>query len=288
MMVARRIRNAAVAHQMSTLASGTTSVTHTPRTRLLTEERRREIADVVERHGRITIADIRRLFGVSAVTARADLDALSANGSLVRSHGGGIRPLITGPDYPLKVRESIRHDEKVRIARAAVQLIQPSQTVILCTGSTSAELASQIRRANLEHLTVITYALNVALQFADIPNISLVMIGGILRHVSNAFVGPQAEQMMSSLHADHLFLSTVGLDLEAGLTTLDILEAQLNARMARAAREVTVIADSTKFGHRSLSVSAALSHVHRVITDVEAPVDMVNALRARRIEVVLV
>jgi DeoR family transcriptional regulator, aga operon transcriptional repressor len=273
---------------MSMLASGTTSVTHTPRTRLLTEERRREIADVVERQGRITITDIRRLFGVSAVTARSDLDALSTSGSVVRSHGGGIRPLTSGPDYPLKERESIRHDEKVRIARAAVQLIQPSQTVILCTGSTSAELASQMRRGNLERVTVITYALNVALQFADTPQVSLVMIGGILRHVSNAFVGPQAEQMMGSLHADHLFLSTVGIDLEAGLTTLDILEAQLNSRMTRAAREVTVIADSSKFGHRSLSVSATLSQVHRVITDEDAPRDMVNALRARKIEVTLV
>jgi DeoR family transcriptional regulator of aga operon len=94
--------------------------------------------------------------------------------------------------------------------------------------------------------------------------------------------------MMGSLHADHLFLSTVGIDLEAGLTTLDILEAQLNSRMTRAAREVTVIADSSKFGHRSLSVSATLSQVHRVITDEDAPRDMVNALRARNIEVTLV
>jgi DeoR family transcriptional regulator, aga operon transcriptional repressor len=263
------------------------SVTLPTKIRLLTEERRREIADLVERQGRITISDVRRLFGVSAVTARSDLDTLSASGSLVRSHGGGIRPLVTGPDYPLKVRESIRHDEKSRIARAALQLIQPSQTVILCTGSTSSHLASQIRRANIEQLTVITYALNIAAQFADATNISLVMIGGILRHVSSAFVGPQAEHMMDTLHADHLFLSTVGLDLEAGLTTLDILEAQLNFRMAKSARQVTVIADSSKFGHRSLSASLHLSQVQRVITDDQAPPDMVHALRAKNIEVVL-
>ncbi len=258
------------------------------KTRLLTEERRREIAGLVERQGRVTVSEIRRLFGVSAVTARSDLDTLSASGAVVRSHGGGIRPLVAGPDYPLKVRESIRHEEKVRIARAAVQLVHPSQTVSLCTGSTSAELASQLRKANLEHLTVITYALNIAMQFADSANVTLVMIGGILRQVSNAFVGPQAEHMIGSLHADHLFLSTVGLDLDAGLTTLDILEAQLNMRMVKAAREITVIADSSKFGHRSLSVSAQWNHVHRVITDDAAPADTVAALRAKGIDVVLV
>lgn len=259
-----------------------------PATRLLTEERRREIAALVERQGRVTVNEIRRLYGVSAVTARSDLDTLSASGALVRSHGGGIRPLVTGPDYPLKVRASIRHEEKVRIARAAVELVRPSQTVTLCTGSTSAELASQLRKANLEHLTIITYALNIALQFADVPNLSLVMIGGILRQVSNAFVGPQAEHMIASLHADHLFLSTVGLDLEAGLTTLDILEAQLNARMVKTAKEVTVIADSSKFGHRSLSVSATWNVIHRVITDAAAPPETVSALRAMGVDVVLV
>ena len=86
------------------------SVTLPTTTKLLTEERRREIAEIVERQGRITVSEVRRLFGISAVTARSDLDSLSASGSLVRSHGGGIRPLVTGPDYPLKVRESIRHD----------------------------------------------------------------------------------------------------------------------------------------------------------------------------------
>src|SRR4051812_30533544 len=102
--------------------------------RLLTEERRRDIAEILKRQGRITVEEVKRKYGISAVTARGDLDALCANGLLVRSHGGGIRALDSGPDYPLKVRESIRHDEKVRIAKAAVDLIRPFQTVILCTG----------------------------------------------------------------------------------------------------------------------------------------------------------
>ena len=245
--------------------------------RLLTEERRREIAGILEQQGRITVDEVKRKFGVSAVTARSDLDALSANGLLVRSHGGGIRPLDSGPDYPLKVRESMRHEEKVRIAKAAVDLIRSDQTVILCSGSTSAEVANQLRRSNLENLAVITYALNIAgAKLADAPNLSLIMIGGILRQVSNAFVGPQAEAMMSLLHADHLFLSAVGLDDEIGPTTIDILEAHSNSRMVRAAREVTVIADSTKLGQRSLAVITHLDQVHRIITDTGASLEMVE------------
>jgi DeoR/GlpR family transcriptional regulator of sugar metabolism len=252
------------------------------------EERRREILTLVVRHGRITVEEVARRFGVSTVTARGDLDALSANGSLVRSHGGGIRPLAAVPEHPLKVRQGMYHEQKVRIAQAAVRLIQPLQTVILCTGSTAAQVAGQLRHERPENLTVITYALNIAAELADLPNLSLVLLGGFLRHPSTAFVGPHAEHMMNSLHADHCFLSTVGLDADIGLTTLDIMEAQLNQRMIASAAQVTVLADSSKFGHRSLSLIAHLDVVHRVITDDKAPSAQVEKLRARGIEVLLV
>ncbi len=255
--------------------------------RLLAEERRREILGVLGENGRITVEEVARRFGVSTVTARGDLDALSESGALVRSHGGGIRPLTATPEHPLKVREGMHQEEKVRIAQAAVQLIQPLQTVILCTGSTSAAVAAELRRNCPENITVITYALNIAVKLSDLPNVSLVMLGGFLRHPSTAFVGPHAEQMMHSLNADHCFMSTVGLNVEAGLTTLDIMEAQLNRRMIEAAAQVTVIADSSKFGHRSLSLISDFGPIHRVITDSGAPAQDVEKLRARGVEVVL-
>ncbi len=253
--------------------------------RLLAEERRREILRLMGQNGRITVDEVVNRFGVSAVTARGDLDALSQTGALVRSHGGGIRPLAAAPEHPLKAREAIHREEKLRIAETALRLIRPAQTVILGTGSTSAALATRIRHYCPEGLTVITYALNIASILADLPNLSLVMIGGMLRHVSTAFVGPHAEQMMDSLHADHCFLNTVGLDVDIGMTTLDIMEAQLNRRMIEAATEVTVIADGSKFRHRSLSVIAGFSSIHRVITDASAPAEDIEKLRSRGLEV---
>lgn len=255
--------------------------------RLLAEERRREILGVLGKNGKVTIHELVARFGVSAVTARADLDALSESGALVRSHGGAMRPLTAAPEHPLKVREGMHHEQKARIAQAAANLIRPLQTVILCTGSTSAELADQLCRAHLPSITVITYALNIAARFVDQPNVSLVMLGGFLRQPSTAFVGPHAEHMMNSLHADHCFLSTVGLNIDVGLTTLDIMEAQLNRRMIESAAQVTVLADSSKFGHRSLSLICDFRAVQRIITDSGAPSDDVEKLRSRGIEVIL-
>lgn len=254
--------------------------------RLLAGERRREILTVLGQNGRITVEEVVRRFGVSAVTARGDLDALSQSGALIRSHGGGMKPLTAAPEHPLKVREGMHHDEKLRIAQAAAKLIRPLQTVMICSGSTAAELARQIRRNTPENITVISYTLNVAATLAE-ANLSLFMLGGFLRRPSTAFVGPHAEQMLHSLHADHCFMSTVGLDTEVGLTTLDIMEAQLNRKMIESAAQVTVLADSSKFGHRSLSLIADLRYVHRVITDHNAPQNDIDKLRARGVEVLV-
>lgn len=259
-----------------------------PKPKLLAEERRREILGLLGRNGRITVEEVVNRFGISAVTARGDLDTLSEIGALVRSHGGGIKPLTAAPEHPLKVREGMHHEEKVRIAQAAAELIRPLQTVILCTGSTSAELAGQIHRKPPEGVTIITYALNVASRLSDVPNVSLLMLGGFLRQPSTALLGPNAEEMMHSLHADHCFMSTVGLDANVGLTTLDILEARLNRVMVSCTAQVTVLADSSKFGHRSLSLICDFGSIHRVITDSAAPAEDIEKLRAKGIEVLAV
>lgn len=263
-------------------------MSNTKPNRLLAEERRRGILGLLGQNGRITVEEVAKLFGVSSVTARGDLNVLSEAGSLVRSHGGGVRPLIAAPEHPLRVREGMQHDEKVRIAEAALKLVRPFQTIILCTGSTSAELANQIKRRPVDNITVITYALNIATQLCDVPNLSLLMLGGFLRSPSTALVGPHAEQMMQSLHADHCFMSTVGLDTEIGITTIDIMEAQLNRYMMRSAAQVTLLVDSSKFGHRSLSLISDLKPVRRVITDSGAPEKELARLRDLGIEVIVV
>jgi DeoR family transcriptional regulator of aga operon len=140
----------------------------------------------------------------------------------------------------------------------------------------------------LKSLSVITNALNVALELANLPHVGVIMIGGILRQMSYSLVGPHAEQTLRGLHADRLFLGVDGLDPDIGLFTPDVLEAQLNAEMIRVSREVVVVADSSKFGRRNLSVIAKPEAIHKVITDDRAPAPAVAALRARSIEVLLV
>ena len=176
----------------------------------------------------------------------------------------------------------------MRIGHAAAQMIEDGETVMLDSGTTTAEVARHIKFLKLTSLTVITNALNIAMELANLPHVRVIMIGGILRQMSYSLVGPHAEQTLRGLTADRLFLGVDGLDPEVGLTTPDILEAQLNAMMIRVAREVVVVADSSKFTRRSLSVIARLDEVHKVLTDDRVAPETVAALRARGVEVLTV
>jgi DeoR family transcriptional regulator of aga operon len=256
--------------------------------RLLIEERRRKIVELLEGQERVTVSELVQHFGISAVTIRGDLDALAENGALVRSHGGAVKRLNPLQDYPINFKETLHHAEKVRIGAAVVQMIRPDQRIILDSGTTTAEIARQVKQQKVGSLTVITNALNIAMELANLPNISVIMLGGMLRQMSYSLVGPHAEQTLRDLNADQVFLGVDGLDPEFGLSTPDLLEAKLNELMIRVSREVTVVADSSKFRRRSLSVISKIDTVHRVVSDDKAPADVVAALRARNIEVVLV
>lgn len=271
----------------SFLLSGFMSSTPTSG-RLLAEERRRKVLDLLEKQGRVTVHDLAEEFGVSPVTTRADLDALSEAGALVRSHGGAVRRLDPARDYPAGLQEGEHHAEEIRIGQAAARLMKSGQTAILNCGTATLQVAREIRLEKLKGLSVITNALSVAAELAQASHVSLIMIGGILRPLSNSFVGPQAEHMLSELHADHLFLAVDGLDLEVGPTTPDILEAQLNGHMIRISSEVTIVADASTIGRRGVAAIAGMSSIHRLITDDRVSPAAVQALTQKGVEVIVV
>jgi len=258
------------------------------RSHLLGDERRREIVRLLKNDGRVSIEDLVERFQVSAVTLRGDLGRMAKQGLLVRSYGGAMLPQGTQQEYPLEIKRAIYHAEKVRIGQAAAALVSPLQTLILDSGTTSAEVARAIKSSGCAPLTVITHALTIADEFADTPTISVIMLGGLLRHVAGSFVGPQAQRFLSELHANHCFIGVDGLDAEAGLSTPDLLEAQLNTLMMKVSDEVTVVADASKFGRRSLSVIGPITAARRIITDDRASLEALDAIRGKGVEVVVV
>lgn len=247
------------------------------------------IVDYVQSHGRATVDELAARFGTSSVTIRNDLEMLARSSAIARSHGGAL-PMTqtTAADIPLNIKETRSHPQKMRIGQAAAKLIQNGETIILDSGSTTAEIARQIRQMKFESLTVVTNALNIALELSGLPNIRVMMLGGLLRQTSYSLVGPDAEQALSRISADRLFLGVDGLDPVVGVTTPDPLEASLNALMIRVSRETIAVFDASKLGQRSLSVITPVQTLHTAITDGSAAPEMVEALRNAGVKVMLV
>jgi DeoR family transcriptional regulator of aga operon len=254
---------------------------------LLLEERRRRICDLLREHGRVTVEDLSRRFNTSAVTIRLDLDALEGIGALMRTRGGALARR-ENDDLPILVKQTLHHAEKIRIASTAAALIQDGETIILDSGTTTAEIARQIRALNLKTLNVITNALNIAMLLADVRAVQLIMPGGLLRRNSNSLSGHIAEAAIENLRADRLFLGADGLDPQIGLMTPHLAEAQLNARMIHISRQVVAVADSSKLMRRNISVIATVDQLHMLITDSAARADVVEELRRRGVDVRLV
>lgn len=254
---------------------------------LLTQERRRRICELVREHGRVTVDALATRFGISQVTIRADLALLEGAGALVRSHGGALRSSEEG-DLPLDFKRLQHHPEKLRIAAAAAALVRDGETLILDSGTTTAELARSIRRLELQSINVITNALNIAAMLADVPWVRLIVPGGILRRESYSLSGPIAELALGRMQADRLYLGADGIDPEIGVMTPHIGEAALNAEMIRIARQVVVVADASKFARRNISLIARVEQLHMLITDQAAPAAAVEELRRRGVEVRLV
>jgi DeoR family transcriptional regulator, aga operon transcriptional repressor len=253
---------------------------------LLVGERRRRICELLRAEGRVTVEALAARFGTSQVTIRADLSTLESNGALTRTHGGALS--VPDVDQPLNVKQLQHHAEKLRIAAAAAALIRDGETLILDSGTTTAEIARRIRTLDLKSINVITNALNIAALLIEVPSVRLIVPGGILRRESNSLSGPMAEAALGTLQANRLYLGADGVDPQLGVMTPHLAEAELNAKMIAISRQVVVVADSSKFARRNISLIARTEQLHVLITDRAAPAEAVEQLQQRGVEVRLV
>jgi len=253
---------------------------------LLIEERRRRIRELLREEGRVTVEALAARFDISLVTIRADLSTLESAGALTRTHGGALS--LPDADQSLDVKQLQHRAEKQRIAAAAADLIRDGETLILDSGTTTAEIARRIRILDLKSINVITNALNIAALLIDVPAVRLIVPGGILRRESNSLSGPMAETALAALRANRLYLGADAVDPQIGVMTPHLAEAELNAKMIGISQQVVVVADSSKFARRNISLIARVEQLHMLITDRAAPEDAVEQLRQRGVEVRLV
>ncbi len=251
------------------------------------EERRREIMNVLRQEGRCLVGDLARSLSVSEVTIRQDLDALEQEGHLRRTHGGAILAEKLGLERPFQVEESARRAEKERIARAAVELVSPGDTLILDVGTTVTE-AARILVAGKQNPVVFTNGLNIAALLEANPEITTVVTGGTLRAKQHSLVNPFGQLILDRVHADLAFIGCNGIERDHGVTNVNAAEAEIKSLFIKAARRRVVLADSAKVGKVALAKIADVGEVDTLITDKGADPRELSQLRELGLEVILV
>ncbi|HVD03886.1 MAG TPA: DeoR/GlpR family DNA-binding transcription regulator [Candidatus Dormibacteraeota bacterium] len=248
-------------------------------------ERHLSILSILEREGRAEVRQLSQLLGVSEVTIRRDLRELDRQGVLVNVRGGALVSRGTGFEVPYAAKLGEHQDEKVRIARAACDRCQPGETVLLDAGTTVGAMTNHLPNSGL---TVITNALNVINILARRGSFAFLVIGGEFRVVSQAFLGPRAVEALSALRIDRAFIGTEGIAADRGLQVPDSGDAAFKQAAVRAAREVVILADHSKFEVERLYTFASWNQVGELITGQETEPEAVARLRAMGVPVTVV
>lgn len=234
---------------------------------MLVTERRERILALVRERGTVPLAELAATLGVSEMTVRRDIDLLAEDGELQKVRGGVRAVSATGMRVTAAPTASA---ERRAIAAAAAGLVEPGMAVGIAGGAAALALAHELVR--VPDLTIVTNSLPVSDLFspperADAPYTQTVVLTGGVRTPGQSLVGPVAVRALEQLHCDLIFLDAHGLDVQAGLTTMNLLEAETSRAFMAAAREVVALADHSRWQVVGLTTIADLADIDRLITD---------------------
>ena len=228
---------------------------------MLVDQRRNAILKTVENKGFVSIVDLVQDVGVSESTVRRDLEYLDRIGQVRRTRGGAA--YVGESLAPFEERRSRALTQKEGIARAAAELVQPGEAVLLDGGTTTLEVA---RRLAGKSLQVVTNSLPIVGLLINQPQIELIVIGGYVYPTTGVALGPMAVAALKNIHVRRLFMSAGGIT-ENGLYNSNALLVETERTMIDAADEVVLVSDSGKLGHSALAHLCALEVVDRFVVD---------------------
>jgi len=252
---------------------------------LLAKQRRDKIVELLIERESVKVSELKEMFGVTLETIRQDLLKLEKEGIILKEHGGAVlnKESLVEISFAKRIREHA--SEKRRIGIAAAKIIKNGETVILDSGTTTSYIAKNI--TSITNLTVITPSLKVASELGGKEGITVLLAGGIFNPLGFSVYGPQTERFFEEINADKLFLAIHGADTAKGLTEISVHFAHLKQIMMSKAREIILVADSSKIGKVEYAFVAPLTEVETIITDKELPEDKQEEIRKLGINLIL-
>ncbi len=255
-----------------------------------TEKRATEMLHLLLSRGKTSVEAMAEVFGTSAASVRRDLARLEERGLVHRTHGGAmLAGQIYEPfrlDASFHVREDRFASEKGRIAAAAAMLIGERETIGFTAGTTTTAIARTLHLSQGQR--IVTNAVNIAMELSAVEGLETTLTGGCLRWPGAfSLIGPAALETLNSVVLDKLFLGVCGIDSNHGATTIEAEEAAVFRAMARRARQVIVVADSSKVGLASPAVICPVTEIDVLITDEGIAEETVRSFGKVHIEVLI-
>ncbi len=252
---------------------------------MLPTHRREKILELIREDGHAKVFQLSKIFKVTEVTIRQDLEKLEKDGFIERDHGGAyLKNMgVNVKNITLQNQENLA--EKAAIAKKALELINEGDTIILDSGSTTTEIARLI--TGFKNLTVITNSLNIAFILGADPGINLIVTGGEFKAPTLSLTGQKAADFFNDLHVDKLFLATAGITLKSGLTYPSISDICVKRAMIESANMVYLVADSSKIGKSSFASLGALSLIDYLITDAKINQTETDMLKKNDIKMII-
>ncbi|MDR1280718.1 MAG: DeoR/GlpR family DNA-binding transcription regulator [Opitutaceae bacterium] len=251
---------------------------------MLPAQRHQAILDLLETEGTVRTLPLAKRFRVTDETIRHDLDALAAAGHLLRIHGGATRGNDTRHDLPLPERAALHPREKALVAREAVKLIQPRDTVFFDASST---VLTMTRFLGPQPVTVLTNAHHVVVALGGRPNCDLICTGGNYEERSRSYVGPGAEEALRRFVIRWMFVGLDGLHPELGASELNPGQAVLKERLIPRAEKLCVVTDHSKLGRTTPFLFAQPEQIDVLVTDAAAPKDILAQFESRGVKIIL-
>ncbi|MBX9718987.1 MAG: DeoR/GlpR family DNA-binding transcription regulator [Microbacteriaceae bacterium] len=241
--------------------------------------RRDRMAVSVARRGFARVADLARELHVSEVTVRTDLAALEADGRVTRVHGGAMpRGLVAEREASLEQSRTRLTRAKRAIAAETAARVHSGESILLDVGSTTLAVAQAlVDRTDLDEVVIVTNGLAVALALEPaIPRFTVVVTGGTVRSLQHSLVNPLATTLLDDVRVDLAILGATGIEAKAGVTNVNLPEAEVKRRMVASAARRVLAADSSKIGQVHLGRVATLAELDELITD-DAATDVLLA-----------
>lgn len=256
--------------------------------RMLKEERQQMILDFIRKQKRVTVPELSIRFGISEVTVRRDLHDLAVSGKLQRTHRGAIAAAPAPLEPPVTQRMAQGLEDKLRIAKAAASGIMEGEAIFIGSGSTTMLLARELA-SNPRRLTVVTNALNIAVELAQAEGvITVVVTGGALRGSELSLLGHIAEQALQEVRVDQVIMGAQALSTEGGWSTDHLPEVSTTRRVLDMVSRLVILADHTKLNRRAAAFIAPLARLTTLITDKDADPEFIASAEEAGVQVIRV